>query len=430
MSRFDRMWQSPWTTRLLVAVAVLGFVRLVWMLPDSAAHNDFAHYYVSSRALLDGENPYAVSLADRYTAWGFEFDERIPHATNPPPLLWLFAPFAALSPLAACLAWQSVQLAALLAMLWLTWSLTRGRISPAGLALAAVVLLWSCPLYWHVYHGQVQLLLGAMLLAAFWLHRRRNHSGACALVACAGLLKLFPLVLLPWFLWTTGERRTRKLARAAAVGAAIALAVLLSGPQLWGDFVHGGMQIIASNAVNRTFNFSLPSLLGNLTYAWFDFAPPESAVQLSRRVGMLAGLALIGWGYAVCLRGRADRERQFSLLCLAMLAGGITMWGHYLVMLLFPAVVVALGIRRSDNRLFKAVVGAALLVIAMAGTGTPPLPAAWPVANVLVYYLPLWAVLVLIATLSRQLLTGRVTGESRYAREATAGGAVSASPVT
>ena len=49
---------------------MIGLVRLTLMIPACAQRNDFAHYYVSSRALLDGENPYAVSLERRYARLG------------------------------------------------------------------------------------------------------------------------------------------------------------------------------------------------------------------------------------------------------------------------------------------------------------------------------------------------------------------------
>jgi len=391
---------------LLAFSAGVGLVRLAAMTPACAARNDFAHYYISSRALLEGENPYRVSLERRYAQRGFEFDERIPHATNPPALLWLLAPLAALRPLYACIAWQTLQLSALSLTLWLTWVLTRRRLTATGMAVVAVAVIFSNPLYWHVYHAQVQLLLGTMLLAAFWLNGRQRHHTACALVAAAGLLKLFPLALLPWFLWNTGERWPTKAKRAAAVATGIGAAVLLTGPLLWSEFIHRGLDVVTSNAVNRTFNFGLPSLLGNLTQAWYDFQPPPRAVTASRHVGVAAGLGLIGIAYVVCLLGAANRERQFSLLTLAMLAGSATMWGHYLVMLVFPGVVAALSVSQAKSLLPKAVVAAAVLMILMAGTGTPLPLAGLPILNVALHYLPLAAVMALAMLLARHLLFG------------------------
>ncbi len=391
-------------TYLAITALAFGIARLVMLLPQSAGRNDFAHYYVSSRALLEGENPYAVSLADRYQQFGFEFDERIPHATNPPPLLWLFAPLAALPPLAACLLWQFVQLAAMAAMLAMVWKLCRLRLRPEVMLAIAAAVVFSNPVYWHIYHSQVQMLLGAMIVGALALNLRGRHHAACTLIAAAGLIKLFPLVLLPWFLWQTDEPVGAKLRRAAWVSAGCLLMISVTGPQLWGEFLHRGLDVVTSNAVNRTFNFGLPSLLGNLTHAWYDFAPPESAGIASHRVGLLAGLGLIAAAYTVCLFGKQNRQQQFSLLTLAMLAGSATMWGHYLVMLVFPGVIAALSVRDTKTLLPKMVVGAALLMIGMAGTGTPPALAALPLLNVLLHYLPLLAVVTLGVVLSRSLL--------------------------
>ena len=390
---------------LACAVAVVaGLLRLGTLIPACAQRNDFAHYYVSSRALLDGENPYTVSLADRYAALGMEFDERIPNATNPPALLWLVAPLAALPPGPACAVWHLVQFASLALTFFLVWRLTR-NVVPAGLlAAGAAAVVFSNPLYWHVYHSQVQLLLGAMLVAAFWWHQQRKHNLACATIVAAGALKLFPLALLPWFLFSTGERWPVRFIRAGTMTILAAVLFAVTGPRLWFEFAHHGLEVVTSNAVNRTFNFGLPSLLGNLTYAAYDFAPPESAVQWSRRAGIIAGLALIAAGYVVCLFGKQDRQRQFALLCCVMLAGGATMWGHYLVMLVFPAVVVLRCVLHSKTLLPKAIVAAALLIIWMAGTGTAPQLADYPLLNVSLHYLPLGAVLALAAVIGRELV--------------------------
>ena len=374
------------------------------LVPQCTSRNDFAHYYVSSRAVLDGENPYTVSLADRYAELGMEFDERIPNATNPPALLWLFAPFSALPPAVGCAAWHALQFASLAVILLLTWRLTRDRLPLETLAIVAVVLLYCNPLYWHVYHSQVQLLLGAMVLGAYCWHTKGKHNAACAAIVVAGALKLFPLVLLPWFFWFTDETWQTRCKRAALAAGLGVLLFLVTGPALWSEFVNHAMAVVTSNAVNRTFNFGLPSLLGNLTYASYDFSPPESVVQLSRRIGIVAGLGLIALGYAFCFFGRQERERQFALLSLLMLAGSATMWGHYLVMLVFPATAAVIYVSRSGSLLPKAVVGASLLMIAMAGTGTAPQLAGFPIVNVLLHYLPLAAVLTLAMFFGRSLM--------------------------
>jgi len=87
-------------------VAVLSLIRIGRMLPGQVCELDFSHYYVSSRLLLDGQSPYAAPMAPLYEEYGFVFYKEIPTATNPPLLLWLFAPFALLPPPAAFGAWR------------------------------------------------------------------------------------------------------------------------------------------------------------------------------------------------------------------------------------------------------------------------------------------------------------------------------------
>jgi hypothetical protein len=69
-------------------------------------------------------------------------------------------------------------------------------------------------------------------------------------------------------------------------------------------------------------------------------------------VGTVIGLALIAVAYGVCWRiGRrqkdGDLELEFCLLSIGMLAGNSEAWGHYFVILGFPAAVaVARAVQR------------------------------------------------------------------------------------
>jgi hypothetical protein len=60
-----------------------------------------------------------------------------------------------------------------------------------------------------------------------------------------------------------------------------------------------------------------------------------------RALGTVIGLALLVPGYWSCFRPRGDREAEFCLLSVAMLAGGLAVWPHYFVFLIFPMAVAA-----------------------------------------------------------------------------------------
>jgi len=81
---------------------------------------------------------------------------------------------------------------------------------------------------------------------------------------------------------------------------------------------------------------------------------------------------------------------QFSVLCLAMVAGGLTAWAYYFVLLIYPVGLAAARLSQSPS-LRRAFVFAALL-IAMNSQG-PWDKSFWggtPILMVLLNYLPLY----------------------------------------
>jgi Glycosyltransferase family 87 len=234
-----------------------------------------------------------------------------------------------------------VQAASLVVILWLTRSLLRGRLSERGWRFVCALTLSSVPVYWHFGFSQVQLLLAALVLGAYCWLQAGKHSVACLAVAAAGLLKLFPFLLLPWFVWRGGADLRGRLVRAAQAAAFMSVAVILSGPKLWRDFFEHGTSLISKQIINRVSNFTVPSLLINLGYAGHDFAPGTDAARGWWMTGLIVGAGLLVAAYWLCLHRDADAEAEFCLLCVAMLAGSVTSWGHYFVFLIFPMAAAA-----------------------------------------------------------------------------------------
>lgn len=158
MNKTSGSMQETWLRRLAqnrlldvgaVLLAVVSVMRIGAALPERMRHNDFAHYYVCSQMLLRGLNPYTTPLAPDFADHGLVYQERIPVATNPPWLVWLFASVAALPVRAAFWVWVGVQAIALGAIMWLTWQEIGARLSPRQWRLLIVgVIIWDAVL-WH-----------------------------------------------------------------------------------------------------------------------------------------------------------------------------------------------------------------------------------------------------------------------------------------
>ncbi|QDU98380.1 glycosyltransferase family 87 protein [Lignipirellula cremea] len=349
-SLIESLFRGPLLRRLLLAcLAILAGQCLgdgLRVLPTRATHNDFAHYYASSRLLLDGQPVYGSDLSPVLDAHGFNdigAGEQVGQATNPPVLLWLFAPLAAVEPRTAFALWLLGQLACLAGILGLTLYLLRGRISTEGGVWIVVLAIASPAVYYHLYYSQVQLLLALMVLGAFALLQSGRGRAACALICLAGMIKLFPLALLPWFLL----RSERPRQNAVFSGLLAAGLFLASGPLLWLSFWTHAKPLLFQWAVASAHNFTAPSLLMRLG-SIFEADLPGS-FSLACFCGSLVGAAILGGAYWLCWKSDGDLESQFCLLTIAMLVGGMTCWIHYDVFLIFPLAALGAVIRAEKS---------------------------------------------------------------------------------
>src|SRR5512136_1761535 len=110
----------------------------------------------------------------------FRYD--VPIVTNPPGLLWLFAPFALLPPRVAFWVWVAVETASLAAILWLTRRLLSGRLTTRAWWFVMAATLSSSSIYWHFLYSQVQLPLVALVLAGYAWRRSGHQMVACLAV--------------------------------------------------------------------------------------------------------------------------------------------------------------------------------------------------------------------------------------------------------
>jgi hypothetical protein len=360
-------WRRLATYRILdigaVALAVSVVVWWSMVLPPRWNDYDFNHYYASGRMLLRGLNPYTTSLESVSHALGFQFAADLPIATYPPLFLWMFAALAALPPRVAFAVWVALEIICLAAILWLIRRVLGERLSARGWLFVVALTTISRPLSYNLYYSQPQLLLAALVLGAYAAHLAGRHGWACVAVSVAGMLKLYPLILLPWFIWSGSGGVRGRCRRLVGVAGLVVAVVAATGPGLWRDFFQYGMPAITGwEQAGRTFHFSLPALVTNLGYLHDNFQPSAEARQWWWIIGALAGLGVFAAAYGVCMASPRDPEGQFCLLCTAMLIGTVTVQGHYFVFLMFPLTVAALRVAAQPTG--RQVICLVLLVLA------------------------------------------------------------------
>lgn len=402
-------WRRSAQNRLLdvgaAAIALMSIARIAWVQPKSARMSDFAHYYLASKLLWQGQSPYTVSLASLYESNGFvQVAEMAPAiAPNPPPFYWLFSPLVVLGPRAAYVVWLGLEVISLCLILVLTRRLLRDRLSPRGWRFVCAATLSSATVYWHLYYAQVGLLLAAMVLAAYNWHRMGNHTAACLTVATAGLLKLYPFLLLPWFVWRSAADFRGRATRAAIVLAFVSATIFVTPASLWQDYFRYGWPTVAAGPINRTFNYAVPSFVANLGYAATGFSGLQDTTGGWWAVGVSMGLMLIGAAYLLCLFSGQDAETQFCLLSVAMLAGSATAWGHYFVFLIFPMAVAAVRVAGDPSPGRVVWLVAILLLLNYMGTLVSPFLNRHIYLKILANNLPLYGLLALGCLFAHQL---------------------------
>ena len=394
---------------LLLAVTILVFAPVSFLYNGLAANatpslkNDFTSYYVAGLAVRQGM-PEALyypepvgSLLAQASAQHPWIDlarpagiEQPNYYLYPPLFAILFAPMTLLPYKAAYVAWVGVgalslglALALMLARRARPWADPDGGpaawLSLAGLALA-VSLFYPVARTFAV--GQSSLLL-LLLMTACLVMLSRGTRGGDALgglaLACGILLKLTPLIFIPWLIL---RLRWRALACCGGwLTALSAFSVMVVGLEPHRIYFTRIVPLLSGGTAFYP-NQSLAGLCARLWGADFrlaDLTPPGSApVLLARGLGLALVALTFLLVYRTSCRGAARAlsgtrawsgadDRAFCLLLLTSLAVSPISWEHHYVMALLPA-WVALGALGRGEVAFSARAAAACgIALALVG---------------------------------------------------------------
>jgi alpha-1,2-mannosyltransferase len=309
----------------VLVVALLAMFRafqLAVLSTDRLWAADFSYYWAAGSQLLHGASIYSPEqLAGPYVPegqTGFLY---------PPAFAVLMVPFAAAFPTDYRLAgwlWALIGAAILVVSVWAVvraegldrrfdW-LPRPRVLwfvAGALVLPTVIAELSV--------GNVHLeVLGLLSLAWLGIRRAdaRGEAVAGVAVGAAALLKVFPGVLLLWFLATRRWRAAAWFFAGSAVLAALSLP--FTGPQPWLDYprvlANMGLVLDVHDSVSPTM--------------WLT---PVLGFDLARWLVTLAGVALVVWA----ARARAPIV-SFAIAVIVAVVVAPAVFHHYLSVLVLP----------------------------------------------------------------------------------------------
>lgn len=322
-----------WATGVLALLVLLpGAIRLVQILAEQPFQVDFAVFYQAAGRLLAGDQ-------NLYRTWPGPIVASYPQPLSasdpflyPPAAALIFAPFSLLP-------FQSAQ------TLWLVLNaaFTIGAVVLVGrgigtdkriIGLAVVFSVLFPPFQRTIHEGQVNCILLLLFAGSYIALRRDFGVVAGALLMVATLLKVYPVVLLAFYVWRGN--------RGVFLGAAItgltmtAMAVALVGIQPHIDYFLFFLPRLVMNPpiADPLANSSITAVVGR----WLAFLGPAGRIA-----GLTLAFGILGVTFWAVRRRRAGefaRSVDFSLLLSAVLLSSSISYDAYLLVLIVPFLIV------------------------------------------------------------------------------------------
>jgi len=314
---------------VLALTAVTYCIALAMRLQTRWYDLDFSAYYYWAYALRTGIDPYSTDLQPLATRLGL-MSGGITHSDYPPTFILIFEPLTLARPEIAYWIWTGLNLLTLLAAV----AVLLNEIMFDGhlfVTFAALAILYE-PVSENFFWSQAQIILLLLLALNLRWVRSGNNAAAGFSLAVAGLLKVFPLLMLAHFalakrLWVVAWTFI-----GLAAGGAITLlfvgwaefGFLRRGTTISGDYWTAGLSVNAT--ISKIFVVALGQPL----------LPAANLARIGIIVLAISGL-IMGAAHGTLVSARLGRDDlAYGIwIVLAVLIFPIT-WIHHMVLLLIP----------------------------------------------------------------------------------------------
>jgi hypothetical protein len=354
---------------LILVFAPISFAYNGWLSnAGPSLKNDFTSYYVAGLAVRHGQ-PEALYYPEPVGSLLAQASEQHPwidlarpagiqdpnYYLYPPLFAVLFAPMTLLPYKAAYLLWAAMGGAYLAASVALILTTFEGGIlgvwkRPRGMLAASSVILIACffyPVARNFAVGQSSLFLLLLMAAALAALRRRTRAGdawAGLCLAAGILLKLTPLILIPWLALRRRWRALELTLASAALLVGISIAAVGLEPHV--TYVSRMLPQLSGGTAfypNQSITGVAERLFGGAFRKADLVDPAGTAPRLARWLGSLLILVTLAQVARMRTGGATDPQtddRAFGLLLLAGLAASPISWEHHYVLALIPAWVL------------------------------------------------------------------------------------------
>ncbi len=356
MEGLGRALRSPVPAFILCAAAVVKVCVLFSILPTRIRQWDFGQLYAAALVLRENGDPYTNSYASVGATLKIEMTPGYESAEMPTLLLFL-EPLTKLPLERAYWLWTMLNVICLaVAMFLLLRPSVSGLSPPTAWSLAALGLLYS-PVSVQFENAQTQIVILILIAAAMRSMTRSHELAGGFILATAGLLRGFPLLLIG-YLFVRREWRTFWY---SVVGLVIGLVLtwgMVGAPCL--SFARAVGWATERVYLQIPVNFAVGAVVSRLFWNSSGFFLGEQ-FDIVRKIAIVVAYAVI-LGFtirATLATRRKDRDwRAFSLWVISCILLSPIAWFHYFVLLIIPyfqLAIAGLGGRASKRALWMAV---------------------------------------------------------------------------
>ena len=330
----------PNPVAILCAAALLKAYLVFSILPTRVKDWDFDLFYVAALALGENQNPYTVDYKALAARLGIAV---VPdwRSHDTPTLLVVIQPLTKLPMKGAFWIWTSLNVVALTVTLFmLLRPSTTGLSPPMGLTIAAMTILYD-PVAMNFEYAQRQIVILLLLVVAVRAMERDYDWPAGIMLAVAGLLSAFPL-LLTVYLALAGRWRTLRCVVISLVAGWIITIVMVGAPCV--DFVRALGWTSQRKFVELSVNPALGPTVSRFFWFTSGFGLGEEHDSLRRVAVVLAEAVILAMTLRATMRiERSDRDgRAFSLWLITSIMLSPIAWPHYLALLIIPYLQLAI----------------------------------------------------------------------------------------
>jgi hypothetical protein len=308
---------------LLGAAVLFRIVQVGVAYSDRAWGYDYSAYHQAAERVLDGQPIYSAAQI----AGAFPPQEQYAYL-YPPFLALVVTPLAAVFEdfRAAMVIWSAMGLIVLAAAVWSIGR--REGMRDTALVVPAAAAIALPAVGFELVMGNVHLLLVGLFAIAWLGVRSGTRNGELVAGASVGiclLIKVFPVLLILWFMLT--RRYVAAVAGVATAVVLVAVTIPAVGLQPWLDY---------------------PRVLANIgppAELWSSIAPASLLAEfvgftLARLIVVVLGLALLVWSAL-----RQPAAISYAVAIMVSLLVVPTMYIHYLGVAVVPLLLLAINSR-------------------------------------------------------------------------------------